>query len=162
MTESSPRRLLTPKQKAWAEYYANHGNGTQAAREAGYKGSATAMRVQGTANLALPSVAAYLSTLTSPGTNSRIADATERQEFWSSVMRGEITEMYLKDGKLLEKPTDMNSRLKASELLGKRQGDFVDRLALTGADGGAVKIDVEHSLEGKTLEELAALYKSWG
>ena len=148
MTESSPRRLLPPKQKAWADLYAKSGNGTQAAREAGYKGNDATLKEVGRENLLKPALAAYLSTLTSPGTNSRIADATERQEFWSSVIR--------------DKDEVMAMRLKASELLGKRQGDFVDRLALTGADGGAVKIGVEHSLEGKTLEELAAIYKSWG
>jgi phage terminase small subunit len=148
MSDPLASRPLTPKQKTWAEHYANHGNGTLAAKQAGYRGTENVLAQVSCENLKKPQIIAHLATLTQPGTNSRIADAVERQEFWSSVIR--------------DKDEAMPMRLKASELLGKRQGDFVDRLALTGADGGAVKLDVEHSLEGKTLEELAALYKSWG
>jgi phage terminase small subunit len=50
---------------------------------------------------------------------SSIADAAERHEFWSKVMRGEETK-------------EVQHRLKASELLARTQGDFVDKLELSG------------------------------
>lgn len=53
--------------------------------------------------------------LAAPGENARIATAEERQAFWTAAMRGEIPGYEPKD------------QLKASELLGKAQGDFIIR-----------------------------------
>ena len=64
-------------------------------------------------------------------TNAAIATREERQSFWTSVIR---------DG-----DEDMRNRLKASELLGRSQTDFVERVDAT------TRIVVEHVYEG--LEE---------
>jgi hypothetical protein len=43
----------------------------------------------------------------------------ERQQFWTAVLRG-------------EESAEMKDRLKASELLGKCQGDFIERVESSG------------------------------
>lgn len=58
---------------------------------------------------------------------STIATAQQRQEFWTRVMLGR------------EPDADMKERLKASELLGKAQGDFIERKRLEG-EGLTVRV----------------------
>jgi len=41
----------------------------------------------------------------------------------------------MRDGSL-----DMKARLRASELLGKSEGDFIDRKEITGKDGGPLSV----------------------
>jgi phage terminase small subunit len=114
---------LTPKQKAFAEHYAASGNATEAARLAGYKQP----HVQGAQTLENLRVIEYIESLTKPAKNRRIATAEERQEWWTKVMLGH------------EVDADFKDRLKASELLGKSQADFVDRQEVTGKDGGPIE-----------------------
>lgn len=59
-----------------------------------------------------PLVREALEILTRKISSERIADARERQEFWTELMRDPRIE-----------PKD---RLKASELLAKKHGDFID------------------------------------
>ena len=57
-----------------------------------------------------------------------IADEVERQEFWSGVMRGdEKTEVTVEGVGVVDVKPEMKDRLKASELLGKNHGDFVEK-----------------------------------
>lgn len=57
--------------------------------------------------------------------DATIADALERRRFWTSMMRDPEYE-----------PKD---RLKASELLAKAGGDFVERREISGPDGGPMQ-----------------------
>jgi phage terminase small subunit len=72
-------------------------------------------------------------------TNAAIASREERQSFWSSVLR--------------DQNIDMKDRLKASDLLGKSQADFITRTEVSGPAGGPIKID----LAALTDDQLAAL-----
>jgi phage terminase small subunit len=110
---------LTPKQKAFAEHYAASGNAMESARLAGYKQP----QVQGAENLEKPRIVEYIASLTKPAKNRRIATAEERQEWWTKVMLGH------------DPDADFKDRLKASELLGKSQADFVERKEISGPDG---------------------------
>ena len=58
-----------------------------------------------------------------------IATRDARQRFWSAVMHGK---------KPFQK-TAMKDRLKASELLGKSQADFVEQHVHTGKDGQPIE-----------------------
>lgn len=119
---------LTPKQRKFCEIYAANGcNATAAARDAGYKKP----NPQGSENLAKPSVAAYIKSLTQDAQTNRIATAAERQQFWSSIMRGEVLDR--------DEPPSLSDRVKASEILGKAQGDFLNKVELTGKDGAEFK-----------------------
>lgn len=57
--------------------------------------------------------------------SERIAAAVEVQEYWTALLRGE------KDGD----PEMLKLGLKASELLSRARGDFIDRKEVTGANG---------------------------
>jgi len=112
---------VTPKQQAFVEHYAACGNATEAARLAGYKHP----NVAGPVNLVNHSIQAALKVITDQVSSERIATVIERQEYWTALMRGE------KDGD----PEMLKLGLKASELLGRANQDFIDRKELTGKDG---------------------------
>lgn len=122
-------RALLPKQKAFVEHYAACGNATEAARMAGYR----TPNQQGAENLVKPGIQAALKAIADKVSSKRIADATERQEFWTAVMRGDKGH-----------ESEMKDRLKASELLGKVQQDFVDKLEVTHKDPPGVRMVVVH------------------
>ena len=116
---------LTERQRKFCEAYAaNGGNGTDAAIDAGYKRP----DVEASRTLRIAKVADALEALRQDTTSKAIATRSERQSFWSSVMRSD--EQMMKD------------RLKASELLGKSQVDFIDRKEVTGANGEPLPMPV--------------------
>lgn len=105
-------RRLTVKQKRFIEFF--EGNATEAARAAGYKGGENVLCQVGRENLTKPHIRALIEEREHRKSSKKIATRSERQEFWTEVMT---------DAK-----NDMKHRLKASELLGKSQADFVDRV----------------------------------
>lgn len=112
-----PRTLnLSPKQLAFARAYATHGVAERAAVDAGY--SPKTARGSSARLLANAGIKAEMARLVEKAETHAVADAIERKEFWTRVMRD--TEGEMKD------------RLKASELLGKTGGDFIDRVDSTG------------------------------
>ncbi len=116
---------LTERQRRFCEAYSsNGGNGLDAARQAGYKRPDP----QGAENLGKPSIKAAIEKLRLATTNAAIMTRQERQAFWTQVARS--------------KDQDMKDRLKASELLGKSQGDFINRTEITGANGGPIVSEV--------------------
>ena len=70
--------------------------------------------------------------------NNRIADRQKRQEFWSDTMN--------------EDAEDMKHRLKASELLGRSEADFTDKVKHQG--------DPDAPLEVKTKMDTSGLEKA--
>lgn len=84
--------MLTPKQKAFADYYIECGNATEAAKRAGYKDSSA--RQIGAENLSKPSISAYIAERQKQIDDSRIASAAEVQRFYSAVLRGEIKDQF--------------------------------------------------------------------
>ena len=84
--------MLTPKQKAFADYYIECGNATEAAKRAGYKDSSA--RQIGAENLSKPSISAYIAERQKQIEDSRIASAAEVQRFYSAVLRGEIKDQF--------------------------------------------------------------------
>lgn len=130
-------RELTLKQKKFIEVYA--GNGTEAARLAGYKGNENALAVAANELLRNPKIADAIANREKKIIKPLIADRKKRQEFWSRVM--------------FSKKEFMQTRLKASELLAKSDGDFIQKHEVTGKDGGAIetkstlKISIEDRIE---------------
>ncbi|MGV6818718.1 MAG: terminase small subunit [Thiotrichales bacterium] len=105
-------RKLTPMQMRFAEFCAQCSNAKKAAKLAGYA-SKNAMQ-QGKKLVDNSRVQAYLSEITKAETKTRIASAEDRQAFWTKVMYD--------DGE------QMKDRLRAAELLGKSQADFVQKV----------------------------------
>lgn len=101
---------LTLKQKKFIAAY--DGNATDAARKAGYAGNDVTLGSVAHENLKKPLVAEALAKRETKAIAKAIASREERQAFWSSAMRGN------------EEGVD---RLRASEVLGKSEGDFVER-----------------------------------
>lgn len=116
------------------------GNGTEAARLAGYKGSYATLATVANENLNKPEVIAAMEARIAD--DPAVADREERQQFWTAAMR--------------EKQVEMKDRLKASELLGKSQADFVDRHEHSGPNGAPMEI-VAHDLGPLSVTELKQL-----
>ena len=102
---------LTPKQQAFADYYIECGNATEAAKKAGY--SEDTARQIGTENLSKPSISEYIAERMEQQNRKRVADANEVIEFYTAVMRGEVKDQFGLDASL-------SDRLKAGDSLMKR------------------------------------------
>ena len=117
------KEKLTPKQKAFCEFYIETGNATEAAKKAGYKGQ-NLNRI-GTENLSKLVIKKYLEKRISELDSKRIANADEVLEYLTKVMRGQE-----KDQFGLE--ISIQDRTKAAELLGKRYRLFTDKVQVEG------------------------------
>lgn len=102
---------LTPKQKAFADYYIELGNAAEAARRAGY--SKNAAYSIGEENLRKPMISAYIRQRMDEQDAMRVATADEVLRFYTSVMRGEERDAFGLD-------VGMAERLKAADSLMKR------------------------------------------
>ena len=102
---------LTPKQKAFADYYIACGNSTDAARKAGYKEESC--RTIGCQNLTKRNISAYITERMQAQNEARVASADEVLQFFSSVMRGEVKDQFGLDAAL-------SDRLNAGKELMKR------------------------------------------
>ena len=113
---------LTPKQKAFADYYIECGNATEAARKAGYKKP----NPQGSQNLAKPSISAYIAERIRPTEQKRIADADEVMQFYTAVMRGEVKDQFGLDVSVSDKikaGVELMKRFAIADM--KKDGDAV-------------------------------------
>lgn len=110
-------KKLTPKQKAFADYYIELGNATEAARRAGYKKP----NVQGSQNLEKLSIKSYIDERINALDETRIAKGEEVLEYLTNVMRGKEKDQFGLDASLQD-------RTKAAELLGKRYRLFTDKI----------------------------------
>jgi len=104
---------LNERQAKFARGVASGKSATQAAKDAGY-GKQYAGRFAAQL-LEKPLVQSYLTELNAKIASPDIADASKRQRFWTAVME--------------DTKTEMKDRLRASELLAKSQGDFIERHA---------------------------------
>lgn len=110
---------LTAKQRRFVEAYA--GNGTEAARVAGYKGNDETLAQVAAENLRKPYLAEAIKSRESKVVKGLIANREERQKFWTEFM--------------YSKQTKDSDRLKASELLARSEADFTDKLEHSGNIG---------------------------
>lgn len=112
-------RKLTPKQKAFADYYIELGNATEAAIRAGYN-KKTARQI-GSMNLTKVDIKQYIDERLKSIEDARIAKGEEVLQYLTKVMRGEEKDQFGLDASLQD-------RTKAAELLGKRYRLFVDKV----------------------------------
>lgn len=114
---------LTARQKAFADYYIECGNASEAARRAGYKGNN--LNNIASENLAKLGIRSYIDERMKEIESKSIATAEEVLRFLTSTMRGEVNDQFGLDPSLQD-------RLKASELLGKRHRLFTDKIEQSG------------------------------
>jgi phage terminase small subunit len=110
---------LTSKQLKFIEVYA--GNGTEAAKLAGYGGDENALGVTANRLLKNAKIAAAINARQAEKIRPLIATREERQAFWTKVLHDESEKMM--------------DRLRASELLGKSEADFTEKVKLDGEVG---------------------------
>lgn len=108
---------MNARQQAFVVAYSSSGNATESAIKAGY--SKKTAYSNGQRLLKKAEIASALAELTAKKMAPIIATAEDRQKFWTDVMNN--PDFALKD------------RLKASELLGKRHGDFLERREIVGS-----------------------------
>ena len=112
-------KKLTPKQQAFADYYIETGNATEAAIKAGYN-KKTARQI-GSMNLTKVDIKQYIEERLSKIEDERIAKGEEVLQYLTKVMRGEEKDQFGLDASLQD-------RTKAAELLGKRYRLIVDKV----------------------------------
>ena len=128
-------KKLTPKQKAFADYYIETGNATQAAIRAGY--SKKTAFIIANENLKKPYIRGYIDERLKQLEDKRIAKADEVLKYLTSVMRNEVKEEVVvveskgdgcSSARTIKKDMSAKDRNKAAELLGKRYRLFTDRI----------------------------------
>ncbi|HDR4494261.1 TPA: terminase small subunit [Bacillus cereus biovar anthracis] len=124
---------LNERQLRFADYYIETGNASEAYRRAGYKATnESTVTTNSSKLLTNTKVSAYIESRMASVDSKRIADANEVLEFYTKVMRGEITGKTLRGVGMGEQViTDMlptlGERLNAGQQLGKRHRLWVDR-----------------------------------
>ena len=131
---------LTPKQKAFADYYIETGNATESAIRAGYsKNYANAQSYKLLENVGIKN---YIEERIKEIEDKRIAKAEEVLEYLTRVIRGEETEQvvvtesvgdFMSEARVVNKELSAKDRIKAAELLGKRYRLFTEKVELEGS-----------------------------
>ena len=128
---SSITKGLTQKQRRFIDEYIISGNATRAAIKAGYSKKTAA--VTATENLRKPNIKAEIERRNAEIQSEKTADMTEVMEYLTSVMRGEQTEsVATSKGVFSGVEVSAKDRIKAAELIGKRNGAWTDKKELSG------------------------------
>lgn len=123
-------KKLTPKQQAFADYYIEFGNASEAAIKAGY--SKAYARTHVYKLLENASVKSYIEKRMEELKSERVADQQEILEYLTSILRGEQTEETLRgvgEGAQTIDDIDVSAkdRIKAAEMLGKRYAMWTEK-----------------------------------
>jgi len=110
-------RPFNEKQQRFIEVY--DGNGTHAAAIAGYSGTENALAVRACLLLRNEKIRQAIQNRRNDRLSPFIMSREDRQRMWSQVA--------------MDCDADMKNRLKASELLGKSQADFTERIEIDGS-----------------------------
>lgn len=130
---SSIAGKLTQKQRRFIDEYIISGNATQAYLKAGYKVSESVARRNASRLLTNADIKAELARRNAEIKSAKTADMTEVMEYLTSVMRGEQTESVATAKGVFENvEVSAKDRIKAAELIGKRNGAWTDKKELSG------------------------------
>ncbi|WP_456956764.1 terminase small subunit [Lysinibacillus sp. TE18511] len=154
---------LTDKQLAFADYYIELGNATQAYLRAypNVKKETTAS-TNGSRMLGNAKVKAYIDERMEQLKSARVADQQEILELLTSVARGETRAATLiglgggEEDITNDMPPTMAERIKAAELLGKRYSMWTDKQQVDVSGSVSTKVD----FSGLSTEELRAIANS--
>jgi len=126
---------LTPKQRAFCDYYIETGNATEAYKKAGYK-NYKSIGVEANKTLNNPKIKQYIEERFKSLEDKRIAKGEEVLQYLTKVMRGEEKDQFGLDAALQD-------RTKAAELLGKRYRLFTENIELSGEINEIIKVEIE-------------------
>lgn len=110
---------LTPKQKAFADFFVECGNATESAIKAGY--SKKTASVIGNENLKKPYISAYIAERQKEIDSHRIATLAEIQEFRSRVLRGQEKDAFGIEASLADREKAASSLEKALRIKEERE-----------------------------------------
>ena len=128
---SSIAGKLTQKQRRFIDEYIISGNATQAAIKAGY--SKKYVNTNAAKLLQNTTIKAEIARRNAEIQSEKTADMTEVMEYLTSVMRGEQTEsVATAKGVFSGVEVSAKDRIKAAELIGKRNGAWTDKKELSG------------------------------
>lgn len=128
---SSIAGKLTQKQRRFIDEYIISGNATQAAIKAGY--SKKYANTNAAKLLQNTTIKAEIARRNAEIQSEKTADMTEVMEYLTSVMRGEQTEsVATAKGVFSGVEVSAKDRIKAAELIGKRNGAWTDKKELSG------------------------------
>lgn len=113
---------LTPKQQRWIDEYIECDDYTTASRNAGYSGNDTTLKNMGYQNsIKFKEILdARRLELSETINNKNVAELEDIFEFWTKVFKDEDAKMY--------------DRIKASELLAKAKGGFIEKREIKVVD----------------------------
>ncbi len=123
---------LTPKQKAFADYYIETGNATESAIRAGYSKKTAA--VIGAENLIKPNIKNYIEERMKQLEDERIAKADEVLKYLTAAMRGKIDEEVVvvegegegcSSARIVKKEISAKDRIKEETLRNSIDGVFL-------------------------------------
>ena len=124
--------MLTAKQQRFVSAY--DGNATEAMIAAGYSAKSAASNVDKI--LKNTEIQAAIQNREKERNSAAIATREERQRFWTAILR--------------DPETELRDRLRASELLGRSEGDFLERvLDLTPPEIPAIQVCFVDASDGK-------------
>lgn len=128
---SSIAGKLTQKQRRFIDEYIISGNATQAAIKAGY--SKKYANTNAAKLLQNTTIKVEIARRNAEIQSEKTADMTEVMEYLTSVMRGEQTEsVATAKGVFSGVEVSAKDRIKAAELIGKRNGAWTDKKELSG------------------------------
>lgn len=150
---------LNARQRAFVRAYTSGktlGNGRHSARKAGYNGSDETLDSTAYDLLRHPEVSSAIAAREQDAEDASIADRYEREQFLTSVMRGEITEAKVvgagENSHIVDAEPAVRDRLKALELHGKMHAEFVERKEVSGKGGGPVELGYSKDAARAELE----------
>ena len=143
---------LTIKQRAFADYYIELGNATEAYKRA-YTSckNENAARASSSKLLTNANIKLYIKEKMKEVESERIAKAEEVLAFLSASLRGEVLEEVVSNETdetggikpvILKKQLSAKDRIKAAELLGKRYALFTEKVDLEGNVGVTIIDDI--------------------
>jgi len=155
---------LSKKQRLFADAFC--GDTLEAMQIAGYQGDNNYLKAQGNQLLQHPDVMEIIKTRAkfAVRTQNAVASRDERMEFWTNIMKNQDEHANdERDSSGIPIPKEninipMNMRLKASELLAKAEGDFIERVDFTGKVTISDVIQSSYKIEDKTIEAIEAEY----
>lgn len=115
---------LSPKQKAWCDYYLECGNGIEAAKKAGYKSPKNSAED----NRNKPACIQYIDARMKPTEEKRIASADEVLQFLTDVMMGRVKDQFGLDASLQDRTNAAKELMKRYAVADQRQQGTMAKL----------------------------------
>jgi phage terminase small subunit len=135
---------LTERQRRFVREYIACGNATLAAERAGYKHP----NKQGPPLVKLGHVAEAIAKSAAKADERAWMSREERLKLLNRIALGlEMEQALTLSGDPVPSPAKLRDRLKAIELQGRMEGDFVEKREVTGKDGGAIEVSTADGAE---------------